>query len=152
MGAATEAAERFYRLFGEGDLVGAYADFADGCISITPSGHLTNEGHLSAARTLKTAVPDGHMELLRTVEVGDQVYITGRFKGTHTGDFSNPQGTIPASGQPVDLFFADYMRVVDGKIVECEAVWDRLALVAQLGGAGIAEDIGHLPALLVTRS
>ena len=152
MGAARDVAERFYRLFGEGDLVGAYEDFADDCVSITPSGRLTNEGHLNAARTLKAAVPDGHMELLRVVEVGDQVYITGRFKGTHTGEFSNPSGTIPASGQPVDLFFADYMRVVDGRIVECEAVWDRLTLVAQLGGAGIADDIGHLPTLLVRRS
>jgi hypothetical protein len=36
-----------------------------------------------------------------------------------------------------------------GKIVECEAVWDRLGMVAQLG-AGVAGDVGHLPALLVT--
>jgi predicted ester cyclase len=149
MGDATIAAERFYRLFGEGDLVGAYRDFADECVSITPSGHLTNEQHLAAARTLKTAVPDGHMDLVRTVEMGEHVYITGHFRGTHTGDFSNAQGTIPASGNPVDLFFADYLRVVDRRIVECEAVWDRLALVAQLGGAGIASDIGHLPMLLV---
>jgi predicted ester cyclase len=142
MGDATKTAERFYRLFGEGHLLGAYEAFADDCISIKPSGRLTNEAHLSAADTLKSAVPDGHMELLRTLEVGDQVYITGRFKGTHTGDFSNAQGTIHASGSTVDLFFADYMPVVDGKIVECEAVLHSL-------GGRIRQ--GHRPPARVAR-
>ena len=30
--------------------------------------------------------------------------------------------------------FVDYFRVVDGKIVECEAVRDRLEMILQLGG------------------
>jgi ketosteroid isomerase-like protein len=78
-----------------------------------------------------------------------EMYVTGRFKGTHRNDLATPLGTIVASDHPLDLFFTDYFRVASGKIVECEAVWDRLSIVAQLG-ASIGADVGHLPALLST--
>jgi hypothetical protein len=71
---------------------------------------------------------------------------TGRFKGTHQNDCATPLGVIPASGNPLDMFFADYFRVAEGKIVECVAVWDRLGLVAQLG-ANVGADSGRLPAV-----
>ena len=150
MGEATEVAARFYERFGAGDIVGAFADFAPECIALTPSGRLDNEAHQATARGLKHALPDGHFELIRTLESGDEVYITGRFKGTHKNDLSTPLGTIVASGNTLDLFFADYPRVVNGKIVECEAVWDRLGLVAQLG-ASFGDHVGHLPALLLNQ-
>ena len=91
------------------------------------------------------------MELIRVLESGDEVYITGRFKGTHQNDFATPLGVVPASGNTLDMFFADYFRVAEGKIVECEAVWDRLGMVAQLG-ANVGADIGHLPAALLDRT
>ena len=150
MGEAREVAERFYERFGAGDIVGAFADFAPECIALTPSGPLDNEAHAATARMLKHALPDGHFELIRTIESGDEIYITGRFKGTHKNDLVTRLGTIVASENNLDLFFADYLRVVNGKIVECEAVWDRLALVAQLG-ASVEDDVGHLPALLLSR-
>ena len=66
-------------------------------------------------------------------------------QGTHRNDLATPLGTIVASDHPLDLFFTDYFRVASGKIVECEAVWDRLSIVAQLG-ASIGADVGHLQA------
>ncbi|MFP5319695.1 MAG: hypothetical protein ACLGI2_15535 [Acidimicrobiia bacterium] len=45
----------------------------------------------------------------------------------------SPQGTIPASGWPLDLPFADYFRVSDGRIVEHDVIWDQLGFLAQLG-------------------
>ena len=151
MGEAKEVAERFYERFGAGDIVGAFADFAPECIALTPSGPLNNERHEATARMLKHAVPDGDFELIRTLESGEEVYITGRFRGTHKNDLS-PHLSARSSprGNTLDLFFADYMRVVNGKIVECEAVWDRLGMVAQLG-ASVGDDLGHLPALLLSR-
>jgi hypothetical protein len=56
----------------------------------------------------------------------DEIYVTGRFKGTHTGDLSTPLGPVPASGKELDLLFVDYFRVTNEKIVECEVVRDRL--------------------------
>ena len=102
---------------------------------MTPSGALNNEKHEAVARNLKHAIPDGHMEILHTLESRGQIFVTGRFKGTHRNDLSTPFGTIVASNNALDLFFTDYFRVASGKIVECEAVWDRLSIVAQLGGS-----------------
>ena len=102
---------------------------------MTPSGALNNEKHEAVARNVKHAIPDGHMEMIRTLESRGEIFVNGRFKGTHRNDLSTPFGTIVASNNALDLFFTDYFRVASGKIVECEAVWDRLSLVAQLGGS-----------------
>jgi len=147
MGEAREVVERFYERFGADDMTQAFRCFAPECISLTPSGALDNEKHEAVARLLKHAMPDGHMELIRTLESGGEIYVTGRFKGTHRNDLSTPLGTIVASDNKLDMFFTDYFRVANGKIVECEAVWDRLAMVDQLGGSA-GDDAGHLPALL----
>ena len=60
--------------------------------------------------------------------------MTGRFKGTHVNDLATPLGTIASSGGKLDLLFVDYFRVLDGKIIECVAVRDRLDMILQLGG------------------
>jgi ketosteroid isomerase-like protein len=133
MADARVVAERFFERFGANDIDGAIALFASDCISVTPTGLLTNAKHHSAARGLKRALPDSFMELLRVIEVGDEVYVTGRFKGTHTGDLVTPAGTLAASDRSLDLFFIDYFRVVGGQIVACEAARDRLDMILQLG-------------------
>jgi len=134
MGQALDAAERFFERFGAGDIDGAFECFAPECISITPSGPLNNARHHAAAQALKKALPDSHMELIRTIESGDEVYVTGRFKGTHLNDLATPMGTLAGSGKKLDLLFVDYFRVLDRRIVECEAVRDRLGMILQLRG------------------
>lgn len=127
-------AEQFFERFGTGDLDGAFALFSSDCISLTPSGPMDTERHHAAAQALKRALPDSWMELLRVLELGEEVYVTGRFRGTHTGDLATPIGTLTASGKTLDLLFVDYFRVVDGRIVSCEAVRDRLDMILQLDG------------------
>jgi hypothetical protein len=83
MGEARNVVERFYQQFGAGDMTEAFACFAPECIALTPSGALNNEQHEAVARLLKHAIPDGHMELIRTIESDGEMYVTGRFKGTH---------------------------------------------------------------------
>ncbi len=134
MGETREVAERFFERFGAGDIAGAMACFAPECISITPAGPASNARHHAAAQALKDALPDSRMELIRVLESGDEIYVTGRFKGTHENDLATPVGTIPGSGKTLDLLFVDYFRVAEGKIVECEAVRDRLDMILQLGG------------------
>lgn len=127
--------ERFYERFGANDLDAAFACFAPDCVAIGLSGPMNNEAHEAAAHVLKNAMPDCRMELIRTLESADQIYVTGRFKGTHENDLPTPLGTIVASGKTLDLLFVDYFRVVNGKIVECEVVRDRLGMMIQLGAA-----------------
>lgn len=133
MGEPRKTAERFYERFGAGDLDGALALFADDCVTVTPVGPLSNEEHQAFGQSFRNALPDAHMDVVRAVEAGDEVHITGRFKGTHTGDLVSPQGTIPASANAIDVPFAEYWKVADGKIVGHEVIWDQMGMLAQLG-------------------
>jgi steroid delta-isomerase-like uncharacterized protein len=133
MGQAQEVAEAFYECFRNGDFEGARALYADDCMTVTPGGTLDNEGHEMMGRGFKAAFPDAHMEVERALDSGDEVYISGRFVGTHEGDLVSPGGTIPASGQALNLPFIDYFRVSDGKIVAQEGVFDQMTMLGQLG-------------------
>jgi ketosteroid isomerase-like protein len=73
------------------------------------------------------------MEVDKAVEAGGEVFIAGRFVGTHEADLVTPQGTLPASGRRLDLPYADYFRVADGTIVEHRVFWDQAGMLAQLG-------------------
>ena len=133
MGEAREAAERFYERFGAGDLDGALALFAPGCVTVTPVGALTNVEHQAFGQAFRDALPDAHMEVVRVVESANEVHVSGRFKGTHRGDLVSPQGTIPASGNAIDVPFAEYWKVDQGRFVAHEVIWDQLGMLAQLG-------------------
>ena len=133
MGEARDVAEQYYERFGAGDFEGAMALFTDDCVTITPAGSFNLSEHEAFGRVFKDALPDAHMRLVRAVENGSEVYITGRFQGTHQGDLVSPQGTIPASGNTLDMPFADYFRISDGRIAEHEVIWDQMTLLGQLG-------------------
>jgi ketosteroid isomerase-like protein len=133
MADARELAERYYQSFADGDFDRATALFAADCVTVTPAGSFPPAEHEAFGRAFKKALPDAHMELVRALEAGPEIYITGRFKGTHSGDLVTPQGTLPASGKQLDVTFADYFRVDGGKIVEHEVIWDQLQMMGQLG-------------------
>ncbi len=137
MGEARDVAERFYEAFAAGDFQAAIGCFAESCVTVTPAATLDNAENEAFGRAFKDALPDAHMEIVRVVEDGGQVYITGRFKGVQTGDLVTPQGTIPASGNALDTPFADYFRVEGGKIVEHEVIWDQMTMMAQLGAGPV---------------
>jgi len=132
---AREMAERFYERFGAGDLDGALRLFAADCVTVTPVGALSNAEHQAFGQAFRDALPDARMDVVRTIESGNEVSVSGRFKGTHQGDLVSPQGTIPASGNTIDVPFAEYWRVDGGKIVAHEVIWDQLGMLAQLGAA-----------------
>jgi ketosteroid isomerase-like protein len=133
MGDALRAAERFFAAFAAGDWPAARACYAAGCVTVTPAGPLDNDQHEAFGRMFKGGLPDAHMEVTHAVEAGDEVFLEGRFRGTHSADLVTPQGTMPASGKELDLPFADYFRVEGGAIVAHRTYWDQATMMGQLG-------------------
>ncbi len=133
MGEARTVTERFYDSFAAGDFDAARACFADNCVNVTPMGDLDPAQHEAFGRAFKGGLPDSRMEIVRAAEAGEQVFVNGRFRGTHTGDLVSPAGTLPATGNILDLAFADWFRVEGGRIVAHEIIWDQMAMLSQLG-------------------
>jgi predicted ester cyclase len=69
------------------------------------------------------------------VAEGDKVAVRYRAAGTHTGEF----GGIEPTGRTVTFDNLEIYRVVDGKIVEQWAVYDRYSMLVQLGVISEAE-------------
>lgn len=128
-----DVAERYYERFAAGDLEGAASLFADGCPTVTPAGTFDPAEHAEFSRAFRAALPDARMEVVAAVESGDEIFLIGRFRGTHRGDLVSPQGTLPASGNAIDVRFADYFRVEGGAVTAHEVFWDQVDMLGQLG-------------------
>jgi steroid delta-isomerase-like uncharacterized protein len=133
MGEALDLVQRFFDAFGAGDLDAADEVFDDGCAFVMPTGPMTKADHRMMGTAFKAGLPDGHMEVDHVVDNGDEVFLEGRFVGTHTGEFPTPQGTLPASGNTIELRFADYFKADGGRIVEHRTYFDQAQMGAQLG-------------------
>lgn len=133
MGQARGAAEKFFELFAAGKMDDAMALFDPSWITLMPTGPLKQAEHDAMGHAFKAGLPDCRMVVDNAVESGDEVVILGRFEGTHTGDLQSPGGTIPASGRPLDLRFMDYFKVVGGRIVDHQTVFDQMDMLGQLG-------------------
>lgn len=97
----------------------------------TPDGTL--EGLSGAAALLDaygTAFPDFRVNLQDLLAEGDRVILQWTFTGTHRGAL----GVIPATGRHVDTPPGlAIFRLEHGKVVEGRMVWDKYALLEQLG-------------------
>jgi len=133
MGAALDVVKDFYGKFAAGDLAGADELFADDCRFVMPPGNLSKAEHHALAGAFRAALPDAHMVIDHVLDGGDEVFVEGRFVGTHEGDLQSPDGTVPASGNKLELRFADYFRVVGNRITDHRTYWDQVDMMRQLG-------------------
>jgi steroid delta-isomerase-like uncharacterized protein len=133
MGAALDAVNQFYDEFATGDLAAADDVFADDCRYTMPTGSLTKPEHRAMGEAFKAGLPDSHMVIDHVLDGGNEVFVEGRFVGTHAGDLLSPDGTIPASGNKIELRFADYFKVSNGKITDHRTYWDQVDMMRQLG-------------------
>ncbi len=83
----------------------------------------------------KSAFPDMQGEILAIIESGDKVAATVRWRGTHTEDMVGAEGTIPATGKPVDVQSSFMNTVKDGKFIDSQNHFDMLTMLQQLGVA-----------------
>jgi predicted ester cyclase len=125
-------AQEFFDLFAAGKIAESRDLFDPTCITVTPGGALDVDQHEGMGHAFRGAFPDARMDVEHAVESGDVVMVLGRFRGTHSGEFVTPDGTIPASGNDLNLRFMEYFRVIDGKITEHQSVFDQMELLGQM--------------------
>lgn len=126
-------AQEFFDRFAAGKIAETRDLFDPSCTTLMPGGALDVDQHEAMGHAFRGAFPDARMEVDHAVESGDEVVILGHFRGTHSGDFVSPGGTIPASGNELNLRFMDYFKVSDGRIVDHQTVFDQMELLGQLG-------------------
>lgn len=91
----------------------------------------TKDGVLKWFEHMISAFPDFEMLVDDILSEGDKVSVLGTMKGTQEGEFMD----IPATGNRVEVPFADFFRVADGKVAEHWGVTDTGAMMQQLGQA-----------------
>jgi steroid delta-isomerase-like uncharacterized protein len=91
------------------------------------------EAYRESMQRWATAFPDGRIEVTRVVadEDGAAVEYVGR--GTHTGPFAGPAGSIPATGRRVELTLCDVVEIEQGKARRVRSYYDSATLMRQLG-------------------
>jgi len=133
MGNARETVDRFYEMFAAGKISESASLFSPDCITAMPTGRMNQVEHEQMGQAFKAAFPDSYMAIDHTVEAGADVVVLGHFRGTHGGDLVSPGGTIPASGNDLNLRFIDYFKVENGVIVDHQTVFDQMEMLGQLG-------------------
>ena len=133
MGEARQTVETFFERFGEGKITDATELFDSNCTTLMPTGPLTQAEHEAMGHAFKAALPDSRMAVDHVVESANEVVVLGHFTGTHTGDFQSPGGILPASGNTLNLRFMDYFKVVDGRIIDHQTIFDQMEMLTQLG-------------------
>lgn len=83
----------------------------------------------------RTGFPDYRFDIIHLLADGELVIGLFPFTGTHTGPFPSPFDgqTLSPTGKPIHGWEMLIFRVVGGHIVERWNVWDRLAILDQLG-------------------
>jgi steroid delta-isomerase-like uncharacterized protein len=127
---------RLYDLLTAGDIDGFGALLADGFVEHeeTPGLAPTKEGVMEFFRIYRAAFPDLRMDPEDVLASGDKVVARVRATGTHEGDLMG----MSATGKSVDVQLIDIMRFdEDGLVAEHWGVVDMLAMMQQLGVAGV---------------
>ncbi|MCA1678924.1 MAG: ester cyclase [Actinobacteria bacterium] len=122
--------------FNDGHLVRAAATVSDDFELIDVASGQTFHGPEGCRRWLeifKTALPDAKTEILEFIATGTHAASEHIGRGTHTGPFVSPAGTIPPTGRNVELRIAEIYEVREGKIAKLHAYYDTATLMRQLG-------------------
>jgi steroid delta-isomerase-like uncharacterized protein len=82
----------------------------------------------------RTAFPDLHLAVTRTVAQGDDVVAHWTATGTHTGPLRTPSGnSVPPTGKKVVVVGSTTFELKAGKIAHDWIFWDMTSLLGQLG-------------------
>src|SRR3989442_870755 len=96
---------------------------------ITPDFGRGPQALKQVAKMYRTAFPDARCTVDEIVAEGDKVVARWTGRGTNTG----PLGNNAPTGKKVEVTGVDLLKIVNGKIVECDTVWDAAGMLQQLG-------------------
>lgn len=122
--------------FNDGDLARAAQTVSDDFELVDVAAGQTFRGPEGCRRWLQMfrgALPDARTELVSVFADGARVASEHVGRGTHTGPFVTPAGTIPPTGRPVELHIGEFYEIRDGKITRLIAYYDTATLMRQLG-------------------
>jgi len=136
MATNAEAIRSIYENFSRGDLDSILAILAPDLelidLGIGMSFH-GPAGFLQWLEPWEKGAPDGKAYLRTLIADGDSVATEHTHRGTHTGPFNTPMGTIPASNRHMEVKFAEIFTLRDGKIIGWIVYWDLVTFLRQLG-------------------
>jgi steroid delta-isomerase-like uncharacterized protein len=130
-----DAFERGTDTFNAHDIEAFAAVLADDVVFQAPGG-MRGEGKEACAGFFGSwfsAFPDAHVDVHAVHFVDDVAVEEGTFTGTHDGVLQTPAGEVPPTGRPVEIAYIQVLRFRDGKHVSFNLMFDRLAMLEQLG-------------------
>jgi predicted ester cyclase len=133
MGNTVEVARRFYDQFNSGK--GTADCFAADSVIVSPLGTQTRDEHSALESAFRHALPDLCFSVTRMVASGNEVYASGVFTATHSGDLVTPDAVIAASGNTIQFAFVDYFEIDGDQIKRHESMFEVANLMAQLTAA-----------------
>ncbi|MDQ1677528.1 MAG: hypothetical protein QOC93_2672 [Actinomycetota bacterium] len=129
-------ARKFYESWNARDFAYGEKHTAPECeIVIVGSGDTLRgpEGARQFATMWADAFPDGKTTVDRLIAAGDEVVVEYTGRGTQTGPFTTPAGSIPPTGRSVTLNLCDVMVIRDGLLRSQHTYVDTASLLMQLG-------------------
>jgi len=81
------------------------------------------------ATMYRTAFPDANCTVDDVISEGDKIVVRWTGRGTNKGVL----GTNPPTGKQVTVTGVDILKLANGKIVECDTIWDAAGMLQQLG-------------------
>jgi predicted ester cyclase len=130
-----EAFERGTNTFNAHDIDGFAEVLAEDIVFQAPGG-MRGEGKAACVQFYSgwfSAFPDAHVDVHGLHIIGDVVVEEGTFTGTHEGVLHGPIGDVPPTGRLVRIGYIQVLRFRDGKHIAFDLMFDRLAMLEQLG-------------------
>ena len=118
-----------YDLFNRRELEAAYELYESKCVFHMPHGDMSVKQCWEYDSMLISAFPDLSLTIEDMVAEGDKVAYRVTARGTHLAEYMG----IAATGKRIELIFADFVRILDGKWVEFWATFDKHDFMQQLG-------------------
>lgn len=130
-----EAFERGTETFNAHDVDGFAAVLADDVVFSAPGGMRGAGADACAAFYAGwfAAFPDARVEVRGLHVLGDVAVEEGTFTGTHDGPLETSAGTVAPTGRPVSIEYVQVLRFRAGRHVSFNLMFDRLAMLEQLG-------------------